>query len=105
MTEAFSRLICFLALASIVTAALPGRKLPQEDSQKTADPVYDLRNAGENGITAPKATYNPGPEYTDRARKKKIRGTVVLSIVVTPVGDVREPKIISSLDQDLDKRQ
>jgi len=63
-----------------------------------------VRNAHENGITAPKPTYSPNPEYTDRARKKKISGSVVLSIVVTPDGSVREAKVIQSLDPDLDKQ-
>jgi len=104
MKYAFPRLISFLALAVIVTTALPARPRAQEDSQKTADPIYDLKNARENGITAPKAIYSPDPEYTDQARKRKVRGSVLLSLVVTAEGDVREPKVIRSLDQDLDKQ-
>jgi len=104
MKYAFPRLICFLALAVIVTTALPARPRAQEDSQKTADTIYDLKNARENGIMAPKAIYSPDPEYTDQARKRKVRGSVLLSLVVTAEGDVREPKVIRSLDQDLDKQ-
>jgi len=104
MKYAFPRLISFLALAVIVTTALAARPRAQEDSQKTADPIYDLKNASENGITAPKAIYSPNPEYTDQARKRKVRGSVLLSLVVTPEGDVREPKVIRSLDRDLDKQ-
>ena len=104
MKYAFPRLISFLALAVIVTTALPARPRAQEDSQKTADPIYDLKNARQNGITAPKAIYSPDPEYTDQARKRKVRGSVLLSLVVTAEGDVREPKVIRSLDQDLDKQ-
>ena len=104
MKYAFPRLISFLALAVIVTTALPARPRAQEDSQKTADPIYDLKNARQNGITAPKAIYSPDPEYTDQARKRKVRGSVLLSLVVTPEGDVREPKVIRSLDRDLDKQ-
>jgi len=104
MKYAFPRLISFLALAVIVTTALPARPRAQEDSQKTADPIYDLKNARQNGITAPKAIYSPNPEYTDQARKRKVRGSVLLSLVVTAEGDVREPKVIRSLDQDLDKQ-
>ena len=104
MKYAFPRLISFLALAVIVTTALPARPRAQEDSQKTADPIYDLKNARQNGITAPKAIYSPNPEYTDQARKRKVRGSVLLSLVVTAEGDVREPKVIRSLDRDLDKQ-
>jgi TonB family protein len=78
--------------------------IAQDASQQTTDTVYDLRNAGENGITSPKAIYHPDPEYTDKARKKKTRGTVLLSMIVTPQGNVREPQIIQSLDKELDKQ-
>ena len=75
-----------------------------QDGSQQAETVYDLRIAGENGITAPKAVYHPDPEYTDRARKRKIRGTVLLSMIVTPEGDVREPQITQSLDKELDQQ-
>ena len=77
--------------------------IAQDASQQT-EAIYDLRIAGENGIASPKAVYHPDPEYTDRARKRKIRGTVLLSMIVTPQGDVREPKITQSLDKELDQQ-
>jgi TonB family protein len=46
----------------------------------------------------------PNPEYTDNARKKKINGTVIVALIVTAEGTVRDPKIIKSLDQGLDKQ-
>lgn len=73
----------------------------QDNSPHTPVIVYDRVG---NGITAPKAIYDPNPDYTDRARKKKIRGPVVVSIVVTEDGDVREAKVVTSLDKDLDKQ-
>ena len=32
--------------------------------------------------TAPRATYTPDPEYSDKARKKKRQGSLVLALVV-----------------------
>jgi len=55
------------------------------------------------GITRVKAVYQPNPEYSDRAARKKIQGNVLLSIIVTADGTVHDPQITRSLDKDLDK--
>src|SRR5207247_8319628 len=36
------------------------------------------------GVTAPRAIYQPEPEYSDEARKAKFQGSVVLWLVVGP---------------------
>jgi len=41
-------------------------------------PVY----RAEKGISKPRATYAPDPEFTDAARKEKIQGMVRLSVVI-----------------------
>src|SRR5256886_13436556 len=38
------------------------------------------------GVTAPRAIYQPEPEYSDEARKAKFQGSVVLWLVVGPAG-------------------
>jgi protein TonB len=72
----------------------------QDASEKTSEPVYDVGN----GVTAPKPVYTPEPEYSERARKKKINGSVVVAMIVTPEGRVREVKIAKSLDEGLNKQ-
>jgi TonB family protein len=100
-----SRTIHFLVFLFVVSGAL-GRTVSQaqDSAQKSDDVVYDLHNAGDYGIKPPKAVYAPDPEYTDKARRKKISGTVVVSLIVTPDGTVRDPKITTSLDKDLDRQ-
>lgn len=47
------------------------------------------------GVSVPRATYMPNPEYSDQARKKKINGVVVLSTLVNEQGlptDIRVEK-------------
>src|SRR6266853_1492915 len=56
------------------------------------------------GGTAPKPVYTPDPEYSEKARKKKINGTVVVAMIVTQEGRVRDVKIAKSLDAGLDKQ-
>jgi len=89
----------------LVLAIISGTHIfAQESDAKTGEAVYDFHKAGENGITAPKGTYMPQPEYTDQARRKKISGSVLLSLIVTADGTVKDPEVKKSLDAGLDKR-
>src|SRR4029077_1893933 len=63
------------------------------------EPVYRVGS----GVTAPKGTYMPNPSYTDRARKKKLRGTVILAIIVTPEGNVGDAKVVRGFDPEMDQ--
>ena len=92
-----------IALVLAVTPFLcAATAFPQTNSsQPGTETVYD---PGKNGVTIPKAIYQPNPEYTDRARRKKINGSVVLSMIVTPEGTVRDPKVTTSLDKELDQQ-
>jgi TonB family protein len=86
------------ALAFVLGAsALPAQNEPQNTNVIDYDKVVP-------GVTAPKPVYHPDAEYTDRARKKKIRGPVVVSIVVTDEGKVRDAQVELGLDKDLDKQ-
>ena len=88
-----------LVLASIIALPFGGGALP---AQQQPDP-YGVYHVG-NGVTLPKPTFMPQPEYTESARKKKINGTVVVTMIVTPEGKVRAVKVTKSLDKDLDKQ-
>jgi len=90
-----------VVLAGAAVLLLGGTALfAQDASEKTSEPVYELGN----GVTAPKPVYTPDPEYSERARKKKINGTVVVAMIVTPEGRVRDVKIAKSLDEGLNKQ-
>ena len=54
-------------------------------------------------VSAPKAIYAPDPEYSDKARKKKKNGSVILSVVVGTDGLPRDIKVKNKLGYDLDK--
>ncbi len=53
---------------------------------------------------APHAIYAPNPEYTDQARKKKIRGTVELSLVVGLDGLAHDVTVRKKLGYGLDEK-
>jgi TonB family protein len=88
----------FLLSASVLFA--------QEAPEKTArsaepqDGIYEIGN----GVTPPKSTYAPNAEYTDKARKKKINGNVIVKMVVMADGKVGDVKVIKSLEPGLDQQ-
>jgi TonB family protein len=61
---------------------------------------FSLRGA----VTAPRAIYDPEPEYSDEARKARQQGRVVLSLVVDPQGHARDIHIARSLGMGLDEK-
>jgi TonB family protein len=56
------------------------------------------------GVTPPKAVYNPVPEFTDEARRKKIQGIVILDLIVNSDGTVRDVNVVKSLEPGLDRQ-
>ncbi len=56
------------------------------------------------GIKPPRAIRQWEPDYSERARKKKISGTVVLSSIVDSSGTVRDIQVTRSLERSLDQQ-
>ena len=56
------------------------------------------------GVSAPKAIYDPDPEYSEEARQAKYQGTVLLWIVVGADGKPRDIRVERSLGMGLDER-
>jgi periplasmic protein TonB len=56
------------------------------------------------GVSAPRATYAPDPEYSEEARKAKYQGVVVLWLIVGPDGRPRDIKVSRQLGMGLDQK-
>jgi periplasmic protein TonB len=56
------------------------------------------------GVSAPKLTYSPDPEYSEEARKAKFQGTCVLWVVVGPDGKPRDIRVARTLGLGLDEK-
>jgi TonB family protein len=56
------------------------------------------------GISAPKVVFSPDPEYSEEARKAKLQGVCVLSIIVDPQGKPEDIKVARSLGMGLDEK-
>src|SRR5579885_625034 len=96
------RLLALLFASTTILVCSPS--LRAQDSSKADEPIYEIHNARENGISAPKGIYTPDAEYSDYARRKKISGVVLLSFVVAKDGTVHDAVVTKSLEQSLDKQ-
>lgn len=63
-------------------------------------PVYKVGG----DVKPPKAISAPDPSYAESARKARKQGNVVLGLVVTPEGSVRDIEVCRSLDSALDQK-
>jgi TonB family protein len=66
------------------------------------DGVFEV--GGVMKVTAPVPIYAPEPAYSEEARKAKYQGTVMVSIVVDPQGNVREIHVVKPLGMNLDEK-
>jgi TonB family protein len=73
----------------------------QDTRSNTSQSVYE---ASDKRITKPRPLYTPNPEYSESARKEKIRGYVTLSLIVTPEGSTRDITVTKSLEPSLNKQ-
>jgi TonB family protein len=71
---------------------------------KHVDPARPhIYHLGE-GVSLPRATFSPTPEYSTEAAKKKIEGTVLVSLTVLPDGTSRDVTVVKGLGYGLDEQ-
>jgi len=66
-------------------------------------PDHQIYNYSQDGVTAPKVTFTPEPDFSEEARRKKFQGSVILSIVVDKMGNVARIKMDKILGHGLDE--
>jgi TonB family protein len=83
----------------------PDHFVPFDDASGVADlGARDCGNLPDRNVTMPHATFAPGPEYSEQARKKKINDTVLLSLTVTVDGTTRDIKVVKGVGYGLDEK-
>jgi TonB family protein len=90
-----------LALA-VITAFIHPTLLCQDNSAKetyNGDPLCHNYRGG-----FPRSIHRTTAEYDDKDRKKKIEGTVTLSVVITKEGRTADIKVTKSLTPGLDQQ-
>ena len=83
-----------------VLIAMPGVM----EAQQATEPKVDPPRAGINGVTSPQCVYCPEPEYSQKARKAKISGLVLLDVTVTTDGRVTKPVVLKGRGTGLDEK-
>jgi TonB family protein len=58
---------------------------------------------GEPGLTPPRILYKPEPEFTEEARKHKIKGVFGLTVLVETTGRIEKVSIVHPLGMGLDE--
>jgi len=66
-------------------------------------PVGPIVKVGYAGVTAPTLTYGRNPEYSEAARRARLNGKVLLSLVVGPDGMPQDIKVTRPLGSGLDE--
>jgi TonB family protein len=90
--------VCIAALCLI--AAVPLAAIQEGNTgEKDEKRVYKIGA----GVKAPIVTYKVEPKYTKEARAAKIEGAVVLSLIVTETGDVKNIEVKRGLEKGLDQ--
>ena len=56
------------------------------------------------GVSAPRVSYSPEPEYSDEARRAQYQGTCVLSLIVGPDGFPQDIRVARALGMGLDEK-
>jgi hypothetical protein len=57
-----------------------------------------------NGVTAPRLVYSVDPEFTDKARRKKLSGTCVVSMLVDVTGTPQDVQVWKSIASTVDPK-
>ena len=99
-----------MTTSGVCGAATPMRGVEQQNTEphqdagkETAAPkprpnpdASGIYHVGD-GVSAPQITYSVDPEFTDKARKKKISGTCTIGLVVDSRGNPRDVHVVKSI--------
>jgi TonB family protein len=57
-----------------------------------------------NGVSPPRAIFQPEAEFSDEARRAKYEGTVVVSVIVDANGNPQDVHVVRTLGMGLDEK-
>jgi periplasmic protein TonB len=90
-----------MLLAGGVVVAQTPEKPSDNKTGQSPEPVYHV---GTDGVTAPRVIRMVHPEYSEKARRAKLQGTVVLTLVVSSSGNPTMIRVTQSLGHGLDEK-
>lgn len=75
-------------------------EIRRADEKGLDEPLYHV---GDDGTKPPRPIYTPEPEFSEKARRAKYQGTVVLGIIVDRKGNVSRVSLVRALGMGLDQ--
>jgi TonB family protein len=106
-----------IALFGIVPLASPAPYFQQQDGQQSGQQQKDATAGAEQlppctstnphscgGKVPPKIISAPSPEYTELARKERLTGVSVVSVIVGVDGKAHDAHVVRSISEGLDKK-
>lgn len=107
MTRAFVRalpgIIGVAALLQVTLVLSAQNRAPAGQAETTPFKVCSGQNPPPCA-TSPKVVYSPDPEYSEKARKKKAQGTVILETTVGTDGHTHDIRIVRPLGYGLSEQ-
>jgi TonB family protein len=98
VTVAFCVAVALPSAASRANAQEPSSGNTQ--TQPAPEVVYKIGH----GVSPPRATYQPEPEFSEQARQAHYQGTCVLSLIVGSDGKPRDIKVTNPIGMGLDEK-
>jgi len=83
--------------ATKTATAFPGLTVNVDGVEQ---PVYPVGG----GVTIPQVVYQPEPEFSEEARRKKVSGIVMLRFILTTKGEPTDIRVTKSLGSGLDEK-
>lgn len=76
------------------------KQLPASKPNPDAAGIYHMGD----GVIGPEVAYAPDPEFSDKARKKRLGGTCIVSLVVDADGNPHNVRVVQSIATGLNKK-
>jgi TonB family protein len=80
--------------------SIAGHQTPDTKPNPDAAGIYHLGD----GVSPPRLVYAPDPEFTDEALRKKLGGTVVVSLILDATGKPQDVRVTRSLAEGVSKK-
>jgi TonB family protein len=98
--EMHSKAITVMIMAGMVSATVIVPVTIRAQTQDAPEKIYKVGQ----GVTAPRAIYQPSPDFSEEARKAAYQGTCVLKLIVGVDGLPRDIRVTLSIGMGLDEK-
>lgn len=106
MLRSVSLVLACLCLSTVAPQASPvgAAGLGQSHAAPQQNPDASGKYHVGDGVSPPKLVFAVDPEYSGQARRKRLQGTVVLSLTVDTKGRTQDVRVLHSLSETVDKK-